>query len=120
MFLNIYKTSSRGPWLGLILSLSLLLLFDKGRVRKYLAVIGVIIVAVFVIRPGVLDTILNIYYATFDLRSPLGTSYEYRYVLRGLAVKTVSKDMTRELWGYGMEAFYYLGLKGVLTGKPSN
>src|SRR5712692_2601721 len=118
MFLNIYKTSSRGPWLGLIVSLSLLLLFDKGRVRKYLTVIGVIILAVFVIRPGVLDTIVNIYYATFDLSSPLGTSYEYRYALRDLAVKTVSKDMTRELWGYGMESFYYLGLEGELNGRP--
>ena len=35
MFLSIYKTSSRGPWLGLMMSLGLILLFEKGRVRKY-------------------------------------------------------------------------------------
>ena len=56
--------------------------------------------------------------ATFDPTSPLGSSYEYRYVLRELAVKAVSKDMGRALWGYGMESFYYLGLQGNLYGKP--
>jgi hypothetical protein len=118
MFLSIYKTSSRGPWLGLVLSLGLILLFEKGRVRRYLVAIGILTTTVLVMRPGVLGTIGNIYYATFDPTSPLGSSYEYRYVLRDLAVKAVSKDVTRALWGYGMESFYYLGLQGNLYGKP--
>lgn len=118
MFLSIYKTSSRGPWLGLMASLALILLFEKGRVRRYLVAIGVLTIIVLVARPGVLGTLGNIYYATFDPTSPLGSSYEYRYVLRDLAVKVVSKDMTRALWGYGMESFYYLGLQGNLYGKP--
>jgi len=118
MFLNIYKTSSRGPWLGLMLSLSVIFLWDNGRIRKYLAVVAIICVPVVIIRPGVWDTISNIYVATFDPESPLGSSYEYRYVLRDLSIKAVSKDLTRSLWGYGMESFYYLGLEGELYGHP--
>jgi O-antigen ligase len=118
MFLGIYKTSSRGPWLGLMMSLALVLVFERGRVRKYLIVLGILTLAVLIVRPGVWETIGNIYYATFDPTSPLGSSYEYRYVLRELAVKAVSKDMGRALWGYGMESFYYLGLQGNLYGKP--
>jgi O-antigen ligase len=118
MFLSIYKTSSRGPWLGLMVSLALISMFDTGRVRKYLIVLAILILAVLIIRPGVWGTIGNIYYATFDPTSPLGSSYEYRYVLRELAVKALSKDVTRALWGYGMESFYYLGLQGNLYGRP--
>ena len=118
MFLNIYKTSSRGPWLALILSMGVIFLWDNRRVRKYLAAVAVLTVAVLVIRPGVWDTIANIYWATFNPESPLGTSYDYRYALKDLAVKAVSKDMGRGLWGYGMESFYYLGLEGELDGRP--
>jgi O-antigen ligase len=118
MFLNLYKTSSRGPWLGLILSLGIIFFWDTGRIRKYLTVVAILCVAVVVIRPGVWDTIENIYIATFDPQSPLGSSYEYRYALRDLAVKALSQDVTRSLWGYGMESFYYLGLEGDLYGRP--
>lgn len=120
MFLNIYKTSSRGPWLGLVISLCVLFLWDNGRLRKYLSAVAIVAVAVLIIRPGVWDTIANIYGATFDPESPLGSSYEYRYVLRDLAVKAVSKDIGRSLWGYGMESFYHLHLKGELYGRPYN
>ena len=118
MFLNIYKTSSRGPWLGLALSLTVLLLWERGRVRRYLVTIAVLTVAVLIIRPGVWDTIANIYRASFDPESPLGSSYEYRYVLKDLTIKVISKDTSRAMWGYGMESFYYLGLEGQLYGKP--
>src|SRR5215813_4613930 len=118
MFLSIYKTSSRGPWLGLILALGVIFLWDKGRARKYLAVVAILTIAVLVIRPGVWDTIANIYYGSFNPESPLGSSYEYRYVLRDLAVKALSKDMQRGLWGYGMESFSYLHLEGELYGHP--
>ena len=118
MFLNIYKASSRGPWLALAISLGILFAFEKGRVRRYLGAIAVLAVAVLVIRPGVWDTVANIYRATFDPQSPLGSSYEYRYALKDLTTLTLSRDITRAIWGYGMESFYYLGLEGTLYGKP--
>lgn len=118
MFLNIYKTSSRGPWLGLILSLAILLVWDRGRVRKYLIVIGILTAAVCVVRPGVWETIANLYIASFDPESPVGSSYEYRYVLRELVQKAVAVDFKHMLWGYGMESFFFLRLEGELYGKP--
>jgi O-antigen ligase len=118
MFLNIYKTSSRGPWLGVALAMAVLLLWDRGRVRKYLMVIGVLVAAVLVIRPGVWETIANMYIATFDPNSPLGSSYEYRFRLKQLSMQALAKDMGRSVWGYGMESFYYLELKGPLFGRP--
>lgn len=118
MFLSIYKTSSRGPWLGMILSLLALLAFDKGRVRKYLTAIGALVGAVLLIRPGVWLTLVNIYIASFDPNSPVGTSYEYRFVLRDLVLKAVSKDFSHAMLGYGMESFYSLRLEGILYGKP--
>jgi O-antigen ligase len=118
MFLNIYKTSSRGPWLGLILSFAALFIWEKGRGRRYLTMIGILSMTVLLIRPGIWETLGNMYVGTLDPNSPLGSSYEYRYALRDLAVKTVSKSAERALWGYGMESFYYLGLEADLNGKP--
>jgi O-Antigen ligase len=118
MFLNIYKTSSRGPWLGVALAMVILLLWDRGRVRKYLMVIGVLVLALVIIRPGVWQTIANLYFATFDPTSPVGSSYEYRFRLREISMQALGRDLGRSIWGYGMESFYYLGLQGQLFGKP--
>jgi O-antigen ligase len=118
MFLNIYRSLSRGPWLGLILALILLLLFERGKVRKYLLVIGTLTVLVLVIRPGVFDTIRDLWAGTFtaDWNSPKGLSYEYRYELRRVAQRALARDFHRELWGYGMESFFALHLEGELAG----
>jgi len=118
MFLNIYKTFSRGPWLGLILALTILMLFEGGKLRKYLLVIATLIVLVLVIRPGVYESISNLYSETFtvDWDSPKGLSYEYRYELRRVAQRALARDFRRELWGYGMESFFTLHLEGELAG----
>jgi len=41
MFLNIYKTSSRGPWLDVMLGCLLLVIFGRGKIRKNILIIGV-------------------------------------------------------------------------------
>jgi O-antigen ligase len=121
MFLNAYKTVSRGPWLGLVLAFTLLLILGNKTIRKYQAVIAALSLAVLIIRPGVWDTIRNLYsetfdYGSFDTSSEKGLSFDYRLVLRHVAQKALDKDFSRELWGYGMESFTYLGLKGDLAG----
>jgi len=118
MFLNIYKTSSRGPWLAVILSFVFFLLLGHNRLRRYLAVLAVLSVLVMVARPGVWDTLANIYIGTVDPTSPLGSSYEYRYALKRVVAKAVSQSPERAMWGYGMESFYELHLEGDLNGKP--
>lgn len=112
MFWNIYKTMSRGPWLALMLSLLLLLLFSQGGVRKYLVVISVLATLVLVVRPGVWETVKDTYRETLDPESARGESYQYRYDLMRMARAALAKDLSRAAWGFGPESFYYLALEG--------
>ncbi len=120
MFMNIYKTFSRGPWIAVMFSLPLLLLLGQARMRKYLLVIGALALTVLVIRPGVWDTIKNIYYETQDPESPMGSSYEYRFALLNVSKQALAASTQRSLWGYGMESFYDLGLEGEFLGRPDH
>src|SRR5258708_23057791 len=81
MFLNTYKTSSRGPWLALFFSLSLLFVFDKSGIRKYLMIIIVFIITIFIVRPGTWGTIRNLYMQTLDPETAQGESYQCSYAL---------------------------------------
>ena len=118
MFMNIYKSMSRGPWLGLILAFILLFVFESGKMRKYQMVIAALALAVLIIRPGVLETIRNLYGETFDVswNNPKGMSAGYRFELRRLAQAALARDFRRQLWGYGMESFVDLNLEGELAG----
>jgi hypothetical protein len=116
MFLNIYKTGSRGPWIALMSSLAILALLSRSKVRKYLVSIALLIVTVLVARPGVWESISNLYLLTLNSNSAQGESYEYRYDLYRTAWQELSRDPGRALWGYGPESFYYLGLKGQFEG----
>jgi O-antigen ligase len=118
MFLNIYKTSSRGPWLDTILGCSLLLWFGSKRTRKHILYVVGLSMAVLIIRPGVWSTIGGIYDNTFSNNST-GSSYSYRYALQDAAVQRLREDsITRAIWGYGPEAFFDIHLEGMLLGKP--
>jgi len=110
MFLGIYKSGSRGPWLALALSLAILLFLRRDAVRKYLGIILVLTATVLIVRPGVWDTFANLYHETRNPDSAQGASYEWRYALYRVAERELSKDFGRAVWGYGPESFYYLGL----------
>lgn len=116
MFMTIYKTGSRGPWIALALSLALLLLYGPTRIRRAVIKIGVLTALVLLVRPGVWDTVKNIFVATMDPNSALGLSYQYRQVLFRLAIGAVDSDPKRALWGYGMEAFRSLRLTAPVFG----
>ena len=120
MFLNIYKTASRGPWSAVIISFLLLLIGSDKSVRKYVVAIVLLSVSVCIIRPGVWDTIKGIYDATFDPNSPVGSSYEYRWGLLAVGKAALAKDGLRTLWGYGLETFYDLHLRGEFLGNPQH
>lgn len=110
MLFCIYKTGSRGPWLALGSSLVLLLALGRAAVRKYVVVLLLLSATVLVVRPGIWDTIANLYGATKDADSPQGQSYQWRYVVLKVAKRELSKDLGRSIWGFGPESFYYLGL----------
>ena len=108
--LCIYKTGSRGPWLAFALSIGLLLLAGRGKVRKYAAVIMLLVLVVLAVRPGIRESLSNSYNATRDPSSPEGQSYQWRYLLYHVAFGQLEKSTERSLLGFGPESFYYLGL----------
>lgn len=116
MFLNIYKTGSRGPWLALIVSVSILAAFGQNQIRTHILRVVLLAVTVLVVRPGVWETIRDMYFATQDPDSPMGASYQWRYALYRIAVKELDKDFGRALWGYGPESFFYLGITDEFQG----
>jgi hypothetical protein len=110
MFWGVYKTSSRGPWIVVGLSFVLLFLLANNRVRKYVTVIALVSVLALVARPGVWQTIANLYESSEDPTSPVGTSYLYRHALMGAITTAVAKDPGRAMFGYGLGTFRELGL----------
>jgi len=117
MFVCIYKTSSRGPWLALGLSLIALLASSKTRVRKYLIVVCLLAAFVLVARPGVWQTIQSDYLSTMNKNSSQGESYQYRFALYSLAAGELGKSLPRAIWGYGPESFFFLGIVGEFNGR---
>lgn len=118
MFFNIYKTSSRGPWIDVIASCLILFIFSRGKVRRYLFAIILLSVAACLIRPGIWATVAGIYDNSFDTNTSTGTSYLYRYALHHAVREKLLASPTRAMWGYGLESFYDLQLEGDFLGKP--
>ncbi|MGH9681432.1 MAG: O-antigen ligase family protein, partial [Candidatus Acidiferrales bacterium] len=117
MFLNLYKTGSRGPWLDAILAFILLFVYGGGAVRKRILVIGALSLAVMVLRPGIRDTVYGIYVNTLNTNTNTGASYEYRYALPAAAVRAITRSPARALWGYGLESFYEANVQGMFLGQ---
>jgi hypothetical protein len=118
MFLNIYKTSSRGPWLDVMLGCLLLLLFARGKIRRNILFICALSLLAMIIRPGIWSTVKGIYDNSFDMNTSTGTSYEYRYALHRAVTDKLLSSNARASWGYGLESFYDLQLQGEFLGKP--
>ncbi|HWA96039.1 MAG TPA: O-antigen ligase family protein [Terracidiphilus sp.] len=110
MFWAIYKTDSRGPWLALLLSCVAMVFFGGKQLRKYLLIIALVVATTLVVRPGIYTSLENMYVATKDPDSPMGSSYQWRYTLYDLVKAQLGKNPARAVWGYGPESFYYLGL----------
>jgi hypothetical protein len=75
MFLNIYKTSSRGPWIDVMVGCAILMFFGQNKTRRALLCIAGLSVAVLILRPGVWSTIDVIYQNTFGSDTATGSSY---------------------------------------------
>jgi hypothetical protein len=110
MFWGLYKTSSRGPWLAVGISCVLLFCLVHNRVRKYLAVLALLTALVLVTRPGIRQTIVDLYEATQDSSSVLGSSYQYRHALIPAVTNALAKEPLRMFVGYGLGTFREIGL----------
>jgi hypothetical protein len=114
MFWNLYKTSSRGPWLATILSLSVLTVVARPKIRRRILAVALLAVVVLMIRPGVADTIWNTYLATLDPDTSMGASFQYRPVLFHTVTAALRDDPGRALLGFGLGSFREKGLVLVL------
>jgi hypothetical protein len=120
MFLNIYKTTSRGPWLAFMVGFAILFL-TIPRTRRYLYIISAMTILAFIIRPGVYQTVVDIYKGSIvtDPNSELASSYQYRYALWGVGEKVLARSVSRQMWGYGMESFYDLHIVAPFNTNPA-
>lgn len=117
MIFNLYKTTSRGPWMAAAISMTVVLLSGGKQMRRYVMIIGALTVLVLIARPGIWETISNLYTLTLSSDSIQGASYQWRYALYDLAFQHLNHDFWRALWGYGPESFYFLGWQAVFLGS---
>jgi hypothetical protein len=110
MLWALYKTSSRGPWLATGMCCALLFVMTNNRIRKYLTAVAVVGVIVLFSRPGIMQTVEDLYVSSTDSTSPVGASYLYRDTLTIAVKEAVAKDVGRTLLGYGPGTFRELGL----------
>jgi O-antigen ligase len=110
MFWALYKTGSRGPWLATAIALSILTVAAESRVRKRMLAVAVLAGAVLILRPGIADTLWNMYRGTMDPNSMMGSSFEYRSILLHTVTKTLNENPARAILGFGLGSFREKGL----------
>jgi O-antigen ligase len=96
-----YFSTSRGPWLGLALAVIGLGVVGGKDMRKKLILAATLAGAVLILRPGVRETIQNLYSATFDADSLKGGSYQTRWQLWSIAWQEIQASPVRFAFGYG-------------------
>jgi hypothetical protein len=96
-----YFSNSRGPWVGCAIGAVTMGAIGGQAIRKKLRFLSVLVALVLVARPGVLDTITDLWSQTFDNSSVKGRSADYRKVLWTVAWKELSKSPDRLAVGYG-------------------
>src|SRR6185437_9998868 len=102
---------SRGPWIVAAGSCILLFVMFTNRVRKYLIGIAFVACLVLVTRPGIWQTVGNLYESTLDPSSVVGSSYQYRDAVAQAVRDAVGQSTGRLAFGYGLGTFRELGLE---------
>ena len=97
--------------------MAVVLLSGGKQMRRYVLWIGVLTVIVLLARPGIWETISNLYNQTLAPETAQGSSYQWRYALYDQAFLHLNHDFWRALWGYGPESFFFLGWKGMFQGQ---
>jgi len=96
-----YFANSRGAWAGMALAGMMMAITGSKELRRRLALLGVLGLAVLILRPGVLDTINSRWEHTKDTNTLKGKSASYRLELWRVAYNHLSKSPERFLLGYG-------------------
>lgn len=96
-----YFANSRGAWAGMALAGTMMAVTGSKELRRRLALLGVLGVAVLILRPGVLDTINSRWEHTKSTDTLKGKSASYRLELWRVAYNHLSKSPERFVLGYG-------------------
>jgi hypothetical protein len=120
MFWGLYKTGSRGPWLATGLAIAILTFAAEARIRKRIIAVVVLAILIMIVRPGIGDTLWNMYRGTMDPSSMMGSSFEYRPVLFYTVTKTLNDNPERALMGFGLGSFREKGLILEMPGIESH
>ncbi len=99
-----YFGNSRGPWVGLALGLGVMLFMGGASVVRRLRWVIVLTLVVLVARPGIFETIANLWQHSFDETSLKGRSASYRLRLWQVAYNQLRKSPERLVLGYGGSA----------------
>jgi hypothetical protein len=110
MVWSLYKTGSRGPWLAAAIALLILTAAADAKLRKRMFRFGAVASLLLILRPGIGETFLNMYSATFNPESRMGSSFQYRPVLLQTVMSTLNADPLRAIFGYGLGSFREKGL----------
>jgi O-antigen ligase len=96
-----FFADSRGGWIGMGIGGMLSMVLGSKRTRKRCIFLLSLAAIVVLVRPGVRQTILDRFDATFDEGSYKNESYSYRWKLWHVAYSEIQKSPERFLFGYG-------------------
>lgn len=99
---SLFFSNSRGPWLAFAAASFLLLLLFRRYFLKKALILGLLVTATMILRPGIWSTISGIFEQTKDEDSFRGGSFHWRQIVWNVACKEIGKsDPFHFLFGYG-------------------
>jgi O-antigen ligase len=108
-----YFSTSRGPWLGLVLAFVILFTIGSNIVRKRIIILIALAVIGLLTRPGVWTTLNARVDVTMDDTSFKGGTYQYRWELWKRAYESITMAPHRFLFGYGPGTSETMNWEGV-------
>jgi hypothetical protein len=96
-----YFGNSRGPWVGCALAGAVVAGLGGHQMRRKVVLLGTMAALVLATRPGVYNTIVNLWQQTFNTDTVKGRSADYRLVLWRVAHSELSRSFGHLLFGYG-------------------
>ncbi|MHB9142435.1 MAG: O-antigen ligase family protein, partial [Paludibacter sp.] len=116
----LYFSVSRGPWLALMVGISVLFTLSPRQYLKILVVIGLLIIAVFIAKPGTYFSIVSLFSATLNPADLKGSSYYWRFTVLHVAIQNIwNASYINFLFGFGQGAHIIndFGTAALSTGR---
>lgn len=111
----LYFSFSRGPWLAFLISCAFIIfLFGYKPMMKRISLILIAALIIVVLRPGILETVSELYSSTLQPHTMKGTSYEWRFYVLNRAIDEVNKSVYHFFFGYGGGSHLFLKFEPVL------